>query len=183
MLLLMMVELILFQDLCGLCLKKVQCSSYLNIIFHPSSLWPSWNNFLFPYFLFSLVLFFRLFCLLFYLCNFHLCLSHPVSLCLSVSSVPINIISFTISPYNCLLDDTEILLQCVVEGLPEPEVTYRRNNIPFTCDSMSCDISAEVNEFVTTSNLTFHDPMRSDEGISSICLFVFLFIIYWWETF
>ena len=112
-----------------------------------------------------------------------------LSLSLSLSSVPINIISFTISPYNCLLDDTEILLQCVVEGLPEPVVTYRRNNIPFTCDSMSCDISTDVmscdistdvNEFVTTSNLTFHDPMRSDQGISSIYPFVCLcFIMYW----
>ena len=55
-----------------------------------------------------------------------------------------------------------------MEGLPEPEVTYRRNNIPFTCDSMLCDISAEVNEFVITTNLTFHDPMRSDQGMSSI---------------
>ena len=73
------------------------------------------------------------------------------------------------------MDDTEILLQCVVEGLPEPEVTYQRNNISFTCDSMSCDITTEDNEFVMTSNLTFHDPMRSDQGISSIYLFVCLF--------
>ena len=109
----------------------------------------------------------------------HLTLSFPLlSLFLSLSSVSIKIISFTISPYNCLLDDTEILLQCVVEGLPEPEVTYRRNNIPFTCDSMSCDISAEINEFVTTSNLTFHDPMRSDQGIiSSIYPFVCLSVL------
>ena len=78
------------------------------------------------------------------------------------------------------MDDTEILLQCVVEGLPDPEMTYRRNNIPFTCDSMSCDISAEVNEFVMTSNLTFHDPMRSDQGTSSIYPFVCLcFTMYW----
>ena len=76
------------------------------------------------------------------------------------------------------MDDTEILLQCVVEGLPEPVVTYRRNNIPFTCDSMSCDISAEVNEFVTTSNLTFYDPMRSDQGISSICIYLFVSLFY-----
>ena len=78
------------------------------------------------------------------------------------------------------MDDTEILLQCVVEGLPEFEVTYRRNNNSFTCDSMSCDISTEINEFVTTSNLTFHDPMRSDQGTSSIYSFPSLFYnVYW----
>ena len=92
--------------------------------------------------------------------SFHFSFPH---LSLSVSPC----LSKSLSPQFLLIS----LLQCIVEGL-------KRLNIPFTCDSMSCVITTEVNEFVTTSNLTFHDPMRSDQGTSSVCLSVCLSLIY-----
>ena len=60
-----------------------------------------------------------------------------------------------------------------MEGLPEPVVTYQRGSDEVTCDGMSCNISTkdnEDNEFVTTTNLTFDGPMRSDQGILNVCV-------------
>ena len=82
-------------------------------------------------------------------------------------SVPLRIVSLTLSPYNCLLKDAMNQLQCTVTGLPDPAVVFERSSDIVDCPvNGTCEISSEVEGIVTLANLTFIDVSLSDEGES-----------------
>ena len=58
------------------------------------------------------------------------------------------IISFDISPYNCLLENTISKLTCVVRGLPDPIITFQHDNIPLPC--INCSITNNTTAITTS---------------------------------
>ena len=117
-------------------------------------------------------------------------LSPPLSPSLSLSpshlppissSVNLVVVSLTLSPYNCLLEGMPNLIQCVVNGLPDPTVTFERSFDAVECPiNGSCTIDTVTEGDLTTSNLTFNQVSTFDQGINTctVCVHVHMWCAY-----
>ena len=77
--------------------------------------------------------------------------------------VPLEIVSVTLSPHNCLLDGVVNQIQCIVKGLPDPTVNFERSSLVVNCNG-SCEKTIKVEGVVTTANLTFYNVSSTDQG-------------------
>ena len=88
----------------------------------------------------------------------------------SLPSSPVNlaVVSLTLSPYNCLLEGVFNQIQCVVNGLPDPTLTFETSFDTVVCPiNGSCTIDTVTQGDLTTSNLTFNEVSTQDEGINT----------------
>ena len=84
---------------------------------------------------------------------------HLYNLCLSSHLVPMELISFD-TPNSCLLQNTVSRFTCIVRGLPEPSITFLKNNALLPC--ISCSTTNSITA-ITTSILEVN-ATSSDVG-------------------
>ncbi len=77
---------------------------------------------------------------------------------------PLSIVSVTLSPFNCLHQDTVNIVQCIVTGLPDPTVKFQLFSDDVDCTVTDCDTAVGIEGVVTTANLTFGNVSANDEG-------------------
>ena len=80
-------------------------------------------------------------------------------MCLSSHLVPVELISFD-TPNSCLLENTVSRFTCIVRGLPEPSITFFKDNTPLTC--INCNTTNSITA-ITTSILEVN-ATSSDVG-------------------
>lgn len=94
--------------------------------------------------------------------------SNIFSRCFSFSSctVQLQIVSFTLSPHNCLLEGADNLIQCIVRGLPDPTVTFEKSSSEIVCPiNGSCTLTSDLEGgTVTNAELSFNSVTSADKG-------------------
>ena len=85
-------------------------------------------------------------------------------MCLSSHLVPVEIISFD-TPSGCLLENTVSNLTCIARGLPEPSITFFKDNTLIPC--IDCSTTNSITA-ITTSILEV-DATSPDVGGTYLC--------------